>query len=76
MAKGLCALVALATSGAEASERGELFTAWRRFLEGVACDRPLVMVLEDLHWADPLMLEFVVRFAVIPSAASHSPEHH
>ncbi len=33
-------------------EREELFTAWRRFLEHVADERPTVLVFEDLHWAD------------------------
>jgi DNA-binding SARP family transcriptional activator len=38
---------------------GEWFAAWRRFLEGLADLRPLVLVLEDLHWADEGLLEFV-----------------
>jgi predicted ATPase len=36
--------------------RGELFAAWRRFVEGLAADGPLVLVFEDLHWADGSML--------------------
>jgi len=40
-------------------ERGEAFAAWRAFLEAVAATRPLFMVMEDLHWADPAMLEFL-----------------
>ena len=40
-------------------EREEAFTAWRRFLEAVAAKRPLVVVLEDLHWADDAMLAFI-----------------
>jgi class 3 adenylate cyclase/tetratricopeptide (TPR) repeat protein len=44
---------------ASASEREELFTAWRRFLEAVAAQRPLVIVFEDLHWADPALLAFI-----------------
>lgn len=35
------------------------FTAWQRFLEGVAAQRPLVAVFEDLHWADEQLLAFV-----------------
>jgi class 3 adenylate cyclase/tetratricopeptide (TPR) repeat protein len=38
--------------------REESFAAWRRFLEGVAAAGPMVIVLEDLHWADQPMLEF------------------
>ncbi len=44
---------------AAAAERSELFTAWRRFLEELASSAPLVLVFEDLHWADEPMLEFV-----------------
>jgi class 3 adenylate cyclase/tetratricopeptide (TPR) repeat protein len=40
-------------------EREEAFTGWRRFLETVAAKRPLVVVLEDLHWADEAMLAFI-----------------
>jgi class 3 adenylate cyclase/tetratricopeptide (TPR) repeat protein len=39
--------------------RGEAFSAWRRFLEGMAEQRPLVVVFEDLHWADESLLDFV-----------------
>ncbi len=52
--------------GIEASstaEREELFTAWRRFLEGVAEERPTVLVFEDLHWADAPMLAFLEHLA-------------
>ena len=37
----------------------ESFAAWRRFLEALAEERPLVLVFEDLHWADAALLEFV-----------------
>src|SRR6187200_2381673 len=39
--------------------RNEAFSAWRRFLEGLAEQRPLVLVFEDLHWADEALLDFV-----------------
>jgi hypothetical protein len=39
--------------------RDEAFAAWRRFLEGVAEHGPLVLVFEDLHWADDTLLDFV-----------------
>jgi class 3 adenylate cyclase len=39
--------------------RNEAFAAWRRFLEALAEHRPLVLVLEDLHWADEALLDFV-----------------
>ncbi len=42
-----------------ASDRAESFTAWRRFLEALATQHALVLVFEDLQWADPALLEFV-----------------
>jgi class 3 adenylate cyclase/tetratricopeptide (TPR) repeat protein len=47
------------TTAAAAGEREESFTAWRRFIEGIAAQRPLILVFEDLHWADDALLEFV-----------------
>jgi len=44
---------------AAAGERDESFTAWRRFIEGIASERPLVLVFEDLHWADDALIAFV-----------------
>ena len=39
--------------------RAETFAAWTRFFEALAELRPLVLVLEDLHWADDGLLDFV-----------------
>ena len=39
--------------------RSDAFAAWRRFFEALAEQRPLVLVLEDLHWADDALLDFV-----------------
>ncbi len=39
--------------------RGEAFAAWRRFIEALADRRPLVLIFEDLHWADDGLLDFV-----------------
>ena len=39
--------------------RGEAFAAWRRFLEALAATRTLVLVFEDLHFADDGMLDFI-----------------
>ena len=53
-------LVGLETeTGLGGDRRGEAFAAWRRFLEALAEQRPLVLVLEDLHWADDGLLDFV-----------------
>ena len=39
--------------------RSEAFSAWRRFLEAMAEQRPTVLVFEDLHWADDDLLDFM-----------------
>jgi class 3 adenylate cyclase/tetratricopeptide (TPR) repeat protein len=39
------------------------FAAWRRFFEGVATSLPLVVVFEDIHWADEGLLEFIDHLA-------------
>jgi tetratricopeptide (TPR) repeat protein len=53
-------LVGLGGSDDAASDRrAEAFVAWRRFFETLAEERPLVLVFEDLQWADDALLEFV-----------------
>ncbi len=37
----------------------ELFAGWRTFFERLALTAPVVMVFEDLHWADPGTLDFI-----------------
>ncbi len=39
--------------------RAEAFGGWRRFFEHLAERSPLVLVFEDLHWADDGLLDFV-----------------
>ncbi len=39
--------------------RDEVFTAWRRFFEALAEQHALVLVFEDLHWADDNLLDFI-----------------
>ena len=39
--------------------RDELFGAWRRFVERVADRGTTVLVFEDLHWADPGLLDLI-----------------
>ena len=52
-------LVGLAADEAGGDRRGEAFAAWRRLVEALGEDRPLVLVFEDLHWADDGLLDFV-----------------
>ncbi|MEJ7568627.1 MAG: AAA family ATPase [Gaiellaceae bacterium] len=53
----------LGIDAGEAAVQEELFTAWRRFLESIAERDPLVLVVEDIHWADPAMLAFLEHLA-------------
>ncbi|MGH2540248.1 MAG: tetratricopeptide repeat protein [Actinomycetota bacterium] len=43
--------------------REDLFDGWRLFLERLAARYPLVVVLDDLHWADAGLLDFVDHVA-------------
>ncbi len=43
--------------------RESLFEAWRRFLERMAARYPFVLVLEDIHWADEGLLDFIEHVA-------------
>jgi class 3 adenylate cyclase/tetratricopeptide (TPR) repeat protein len=55
----LRALVGItAERGSRGSAEGAT-AAWRRFLEAVAERGPAVLVLEDLHWADDGLLDFL-----------------
>ncbi len=56
-------LVGEAELDAGASNRDESFTAWRTFFEALAERRPLVLVFEDIHWADDGLLDFIDHVA-------------
>ena len=43
----------------DGSSRDELFAAWRRLFEALAGSGAIVVVFEDLHWADDAMLDFI-----------------
>ena len=43
--------------------RDQLFDAWRRYLELLARQNPLVLVQEDIHWADVGLLDFIEYLA-------------
>jgi len=45
---------------------GELFWAVRQLFEGLARRSPLVVVFEDLHWAEPTLLDLVEYLAAWP----------
>jgi class 3 adenylate cyclase len=57
-------MLALVGTGSDRTlTREELFDAWRRFLERLASRYPLVLVLEDIHWADAGLLDFIDHIA-------------
>jgi class 3 adenylate cyclase/tetratricopeptide (TPR) repeat protein len=51
--------VLLGTGEAPDVGAGELFGAWRTFIERMAADRLVVLLFEDLHWADPGTLDLI-----------------
>jgi class 3 adenylate cyclase/tetratricopeptide (TPR) repeat protein len=55
----LAPIVGVEDEGSASAERSESVTAWRKFLEAIAATAPLVLVIEDLHWADEALLEFL-----------------
>ena len=67
---------------ASASDRAVLFQAVLRILQGVGATTPLVVVVEDLHWADAssrLLLSFLIgrlRGSVLVVATYRSDELH
>ncbi len=56
-------LLPLLGAGGEQAAQEESFTAWRRFCELLASERPAVLVFEDLHWADAALLSFLEHLA-------------
>jgi tetratricopeptide (TPR) repeat protein len=44
----------------------EIFWAARRFLETLARQRPVLVVFEDVHWAEPTFLDLVESLALQP----------
>ena len=55
----LSPLVGLAGAELGSDRREEAFAAWRRFCEALAGQAPAVLVMEDLHWADEALLDFL-----------------
>ena len=50
----------------------ELTAAWRTLFERIADRGPTVLVFEDLHWADPGLLDFIEGLL---ASASQPPDH-
>ena len=49
--------------GALAAHADRLFAEARRFLEELAAERPLLLVIEDIHWAEPTFLDLLEYLA-------------
>jgi len=47
--------------------RAQVLGALRRLFQGLAARRPLVLVIEDLHWADPSSIDLLVRLLPLAS---------
>jgi len=48
------------------SDAAEIFWAARRLLETLARSRPLLVLFEDVHWAEPTFLDLIESLAVQP----------
>ncbi|MFN8622984.1 MAG: AAA family ATPase [Chloroflexota bacterium] len=53
------ALLALLGVGDRAASSEQLYAAWRTFFERLAATAPVVLLFEDLHWADAGTLDFI-----------------
>jgi DNA-binding SARP family transcriptional activator len=68
MAELLPPLLMLLESPEEA-DAGEVLAAWRELLREIALERPLVIVVDDLHHADEQVLDFIESLAESIKAA-------
>ncbi len=57
----LAVLLGLSDEGAP--DKQLLFYSARRFVEAVAAERPAALVFEDIHWAEPALLELLGSLA-------------
>jgi DNA-binding SARP family transcriptional activator/tetratricopeptide (TPR) repeat protein len=67
----LIADLVLGTAGLSEGQSATEDTAWafRRLFEALAQERPLVAVFEDLHWAEPALLDLLDSLAAFSNAA-------
>jgi DNA-binding SARP family transcriptional activator len=56
-------------AGSDIAGTEETFWAVRRFLEGLARARPVVILIEDLHWGEPTFLDLVDHIAEVAQSA-------
>ena len=53
----------LGVGAASGADKQNLFLSARRFVEAVVHDVPTMIVFEDIHWADPTLLELIESIA-------------
>ncbi len=58
--RGLDRLLGL-DDGRELIDLGELFSSWRLLFERLTARAPVVMLFEDLHWADQGLFDFIAH---------------
>ena len=66
VAERVSAAIGLGEDGAGGGDIQETFWAVRRLLEILAAQTPLVVLFDDIHWAEPTfldLLEYVTRFS-------------
>ena len=51
------------SGGASPGATEDAFWAVRKLLEHLARERPLVVVFDDIHWAEPTMLDLIEHLA-------------
>ena len=64
VASHLASMIALRT-GTQAPDRQTLFLSVRRFVEALAARQPVLLVFEDVHWADSAMLDLLDELAAL-----------
>ncbi len=57
----------------DGDRREEMLAAWRRFLYALAVRRPLVLAIEDAHWAGDALLDFLESLVDPEIAAQAGP---
>jgi DNA-binding SARP family transcriptional activator len=62
-------LAALSEEEDAPASGGETFWAVRRLVETLAAERPVVLIFEDLHWAEPTVLDLLAYLAKQASTA-------
>ena len=51
-------------AGQGADDRDALFASTRRFIEAAAREQPTILLFEDVHWADPNLLDLIETLAM------------